>query len=121
MEVELARTFDDLGRLYRKTDQTAKSEEALKQALSLWERLIAQEGATETYRAGLAQSRLRMGNWFNLERDLDSAQKYFEQALDSSSAWPPRIRRSRYRRYEATSYNNLAQVVGNAREAQRST
>ena len=80
MEAELATTFDDLGRLYRKQEQNAQSEDALKQALAIWEKLIAGE-PKEKYQAGLAKSQLRLGNMRQNVRDLESAQKLYEKSL----------------------------------------
>ncbi|HEX5269935.1 MAG TPA: serine/threonine-protein kinase [Gemmataceae bacterium] len=78
---DLAACYDQLGRLYRRTDQPAKAEEAYGKAIAAWDALAREQPGEDRYRAELARSRLGLGNVYEATRRLDRAVDLYEQSL----------------------------------------
>jgi tetratricopeptide (TPR) repeat protein len=109
---DLADCYHHLGRLYRLTDQMAKSETAYLQALTLWQKLAKENPASNRIQAGLARTHLGLGNVYQITRRLGEAQKSYQQALDIrktlAAAHP---KEAEYQRDLAITHNNLAPIL----------
>src|SRR5262249_52759602 len=90
--IDLAKCRHHLGRLYRLTDQIAKSESAYLQALEIWQSLVAAYPKVDSYRADLARSFLGLGNVYQVTRRLEESRASYEKARDTwavlSKAYP---------------------------------
>jgi serine/threonine protein kinase/tetratricopeptide (TPR) repeat protein len=109
---DLADCYHHLGRLYRLTDQMAKSEAAYQQALTLWQKLAKEFPDSARIQAGLARTQLGLGNVYQVTRHLDKAQKSYQQALDIRKALAAaHPKEAEYQRDLAVTHNNLAMIL----------
>jgi serine/threonine protein kinase/tetratricopeptide (TPR) repeat protein len=108
---DLAACEYQLGRLYRKTDQMGKAEEADGKAIAGWDELARQQPDDEHYQAELARSRLGLGNVCEATKRLDRAAELYEQALAARRDFHRRHPESAaYQRDLAVSLSNLGVV-----------
>ena len=111
-QADLAACQHHLGRLYRLTDQIAKSEASYQEALAGWEKLTASTGepaGTARYQPDLARTLLGLGNVCQQSGRFDQARDFYQRALrlrQQLARESPDI--SDYQRDLAVSHKNLA-------------
>ena len=111
MQRDVAATWYNLARLYRKTLQKDKAKEAGEKSLTLWEQLAKAKPKDDRIEAGLARTENGLGNIYQLVRELDLAQKFYEQSLEKRKMLVkdhPKV--AEYQRDLAISYRNLGQL-----------
>ncbi|MBI1831641.1 MAG: protein kinase [Planctomycetes bacterium] len=83
VQSDLAGSWHHLGRLYRLTDQMAKSDAAYTKALAIWDQLVKVHPKDEAMRDGLARSQLGLGNLHQLARRRDAAREIYLLAKEN--------------------------------------
>jgi eukaryotic-like serine/threonine-protein kinase len=108
---DLAACHYQLGRLYRVTDQLAKSESNFKEALKLWEQLAKEQPNENRFLAGLARTQLGIGACYQDMRRTADAESYYQQTTDNLD----KLRRAdpqaaEYQRDWAVTQQNLGRI-----------
>ncbi len=106
-----AACYHHLGRLYRLSDDIAKSDAYYAKALALWTPLAENNPHEARYHAGLARTSMGIGNAQQYARRLDQAQASYEKSLKE---WTALARANpltfEYQRELAVNQNNLAMI-----------
>jgi serine/threonine protein kinase/tetratricopeptide (TPR) repeat protein len=108
---DLAASYHHLGRLYRLTDQTAKSQGAYLKAATLWEQLVKDQPKEDQFQDDMARTQLGLGNYYQFTRQLDAAEQFYKRAIDKwETLRQANPKTTSYRRDLAVTQHNLGTV-----------